>query len=220
VLLLSASETKQGHSPGAEKPNQDFMLQRDFESPYGTAYLHLVADGHGTNGHHVSQLVSSKVCDEIQGFVQDYQDKQSTPYADYVKVVLDRIFEKVDAGLAGSGIDVKNSGSTLTVALIWQNVLAVAYVGDSKAVLLSKIKNLINVALETGLHHPEEPIEKKRIQEAGGMICPFRNEEGQFEGPMRVWKPDFSGPGLAVARSFGDTQGKQVGVTCKPGNPR
>jgi serine/threonine protein phosphatase PrpC len=217
ILLNSASETKAGHNAGAEKPNQDYMLHKDYDTAFGTAHLRLVADGHGVNGHLVAQMVALKMADEVFKFLQEFQDDQPAPYAEFVKEALAGMFARVDAAVLGCGVDVKNSGSTLTVALVWQNVLAIAYVGDSKAVLLSKIKNLINVAAETSLHHPEEPTERKRIQEAGGVVSPIRTKDGDFEGPMRVWKPDMTGPGLAVARSFGDSHGKLVGVNCKPG---
>lgn len=217
LILTSASETKTGFSPGVEKPNQDFMLHKDYDTPFGIAYLRLVADGHGAFGHLVSQMVGNKIADEILSLLQEYQEDGTTPYAEYIKGALVGIFARVDADVLGSGMDVKNSGSTLTVAFIWQNVLAIAYVGDSKAVLLSKIKNLINVSAETKLHHPEEPTERKRIQEAGGIVSAIPTKDGEFEGPMRVWKPDMTGPGLAVARSFGDSHGKMVGVNCKPG---
>lgn len=216
-IIFSASETRAGHNNGAEKENQDFMLHKDYDTPFGVAYLRLVADGHGTNGHIVSQMVGTKVSEEIFTCMREYTETRGTPYAEWVRMTLEKIFEKVDDHVLKSSVDVRNSGSTLTVALIWQSYLAVAYVGDSKALLLSRIKNLINVAAETSLHHPGDPTEMKRVEQAGGVVSPICKKEGEYEGPMRVWKADMTGPGLAVARSFGDSQGKMIGVICKPG---
>jgi serine/threonine protein phosphatase PrpC len=217
VGVLTYSETLQGCSPGQDKPNQDYAASKDIHTNHGVAHIRLVADGHGTNGHSVSQFIGDKVIEMLEKFIQDFDD--STQYTEYGKEMLISTFEGVERELAESGIDIRFSGSTLTVAVIWQGYAAIANTGDSKAVLLSKVKNLINVSAETALHHPEEEQEKKRILEAGGIVTPLKTKDGEFEGPMRVWQPDYSGPGLAVARSFGDLRGKETGVISQPGTP-
>lgn len=35
-------------------------------------------------------------------------------------------------------------------------------------------------------------------------------------GPARVWLPDYSAPGLAMSRSFGDRVAHTVGVSSEP----
>ena len=39
---------------------------------------------------------------------------------------------------------------------------------------------------------------------------------GNAWGPMRVWKRDFTGPGLAMSRSLGDAEAHSIGVTSIP----
>ena len=218
IGVTSFNDTMQGCDEDGklDKPNQDYSSSKDLKTDRGIAYIRLVADGHGPNGHLVSQLVSDKMIDLISDAIGTYDD--SVLYADYIKEMLMTSFETADSHVLDSGIDINFSGSTLTVVIVWQNMLAIANTGDSKAVLFSRIKNLINISAETCLHHPEEETEKKRIMESGGVIAPYKNKEGEFDGPLRVWKHDYSGPGLAVARSFGDSQGKEVGIISRPGN--
>ena len=46
---------------------------------------------------------------------------------------------------------------------------------------------------------------------------PFRDENGDFIGPSRVWLMEHNIPGLAMSRSFGDKTAAQVGVISEPG---
>ena len=55
-------------------------------------------------------------------------------------------------------------------------------------------------------HKPFHPVEKERIEKAGGEIMP---KEGT-NGPLRVWRKDEESPGLAVTRTLGDLMGKQI----------
>ena len=41
-------------------------------------------------------------------------------------------------------------------------------------------------------------------------------DNGKFEGPQRIWKPDMLGPGQMMTRSFGDTEGHEIGMNCIP----
>lgn len=52
---------------------------------------------------------------------------------------------------------------------------------------------------------------------AGGRIEAFRDHEGNYVGPSRVWLQNQDIPGLAMSRSIGDVVASSVGVTCRPG---
>lgn len=53
-------------------------------------------------------------------------------------------------------------------------------------------------------HKVDDPIEKERIIQQGGVVDSYRDIKGLALGPSRIWLPDMSGPGLAMSRSFGD----------------
>jgi serine/threonine protein phosphatase PrpC len=64
-------------------------------------------------------------------------------------------------------------------------------------------------------HKPEAPAERARIEATGGRVCPFELR-GKAMGPPRVWRGDEWTPGLAVARSFGDSVAATIGVSAVP----
>lgn len=65
-------------------------------------------------------------------------------------------------------------------------------------------------------HKPNEVDESARIRKRGGRIQPFRDEDGEFIGPARVWLKEDEIPGLAMSRSFGDRVAVSVGVVAEP----
>ncbi len=66
-------------------------------------------------------------------------------------------------------------------------------------------------------HKPSEKDEALRIKKRGGRIQPFKDEDGEFIGPARVWIKEEEIPGLAMSRSFGDRVAASVGVIAEPG---
>jgi len=52
---------------------------------------------------------------------------------------------------------------------------------------------------------------------SGGRIEPFKDYDGSFVGPSRVWLASQDIPGLAMSRSIGDFVAASVGVSCIPG---
>lgn len=50
----------------------------------------------------------------------------------------------------------------------------------------------------------------------GGRIEPYRDEDGEFQGPDRVWLKEDDIPGLAMSRSFGDMVAASVGCISSP----
>jgi len=90
----------------------------------------------------------------------------------------------------GTGEEVgKDSGTTAIVALVYNNKLYVANVGDSRCVLCRNGKSL-DMSID---HKPEDEIEKKRIEAAGAKIT----SDGRVNG------------GLNLTRAIGDHSYKQ-----------
>ena len=117
-----------------------------------------------------------------------------------------------------SSIDCTYSGTTCSSLLFSQEKIISINVGDSRCVLgkFLKNKNKWKAQNLTRDHKPTEEDEKKRIQEKGGRIEPYKDESGEFVGPERVWLKGENLPGLAMSRSFGDDVAHMIGVTSKP----
>ena len=94
-----------------------------------------------------------------------------------------------------------NTGTTATVCLLRNSIeLAVAHVGDSRAILC-RGGQAIQLTKD---HHPDDSKEKSRIKQHKGFVS---------ENSLGV--PQVNGR-LAMTRSIGDVELKQYGVTAEP----
>ena len=127
--------------------------------------------------------------------------------------------------------NLENSGSTCVSVFLQKNDIKkiyVANVGDSRAIIIKKpISNNKNND-ENGKndlwsfeqlsrdHKLSEQDEAERILSYGGEIERAQNDKGEYEGPLRLYKKNEEGPGLAMSRSFGDVIGSVLGVIAEP----
>lgn len=129
----SGSYTLKGHSPNnIFKTNQDSCLDlpnlissSEFSFPI---HLFGIFDGHGSDGHSVSNFVADKLPTQI---------KSRLLVGDTFEQALDYSFSKVDSDLASSMIESTKSGTTACLSLISGSRLLVASTGDSRAILVS-----------------------------------------------------------------------------------
>ena len=130
------------------------------------------------------------------------------------------------------------SGSTACIVYVNLNTLYCANLGDSRAMLFSKMgpnqpppSSLTEIQSEKKHnqlgekwickplsydHKGEEEREAYRIKVNGGRVFPYRDEMGDQMGPYRVWIKEENIPGLAMTRSFGDYVASTVGVIAEP----
>lgn len=81
--------------------------------------------------------------------------------------------------------------------------------------MLARVTPKDRIAIELNKEHkPNDPEEKKRILECGGMIEKIIYKKRPV-GPYRVWANE-EGPGIAMSRSLGDFQGKKIGILPVP----
>lgn len=80
----------------------------------------------------------------------------------------------------------------------------------------SKDKVWHNVNCLSTDHKPNSPGEFERIKSQNGLVSCYVEQNGNQVGPMRVWKTDTQGPGLAMSRSIGDYVAETVGVIALP----
>lgn len=110
-------------------------------------------------------------------------------------------------------IDSFNSGTTALSIVRQGDLIIVANVGDSRAVLgtTSDDGSLVPVQLTVDFK-PNLPQEAERIVQCKGRVFCLNDEPGVH----RVWLPDEESPGLAMSRAFGDYCVKGFGLISVP----
>lgn len=193
-----------------ESPNQDsfsiLIVENDFA-------LYCVYDGHGPEGHFVSDIARGEVVKEFlirlkergmevkESFEGAFQETQRKFQA---------LTSGSDPGIPGfKSLDASMSGTTCTMAYhnILEDKLYIAHVGDSRAVL----GHGAQVDELTIDHKPSLPEEKARIEKAGGRVV--------FDGfyNHRVFAAGGMYPGLNMSRALGDCIGhNEAGLSAVP----
>ena len=185
-----------------------------------------VLDGHGPHGHHASQ------------FFRDYFVKNMINYTEALKLrglktsegiynelkynkfsyIID-LFNNADLELTKQNpFDYTLSGTTCNLIFQFNKHLICFSVGDSRCILVYDKGDYTNQGifpLSTD-HKPNLPGEIERIKLSGGEVDTMRDMYGSPIGPPRVYKRGSEYPGLAMSRSLGDFQAKEVGVISVP----
>lgn len=188
----------------AAKINQDRgQLTYPLAGDDGVAML-AVFDGHGANGEQVSEFAMLRMPDLLEAKPERLKNEPSR--------LLTEAFEQIDKELRESSIATAASGSTGIVAILMEDELWTANVGDSRAVMGTRQNGKLIAKALSEDQKPDSPKEQQRIIAAGGYISP----ESPQHGPARVWIRYGEGPGLAMARSLGDHMCSHVGVIATP----
>lgn len=229
VLFKGFFHTQPGKiEDGSIKTNQDsfLIMNRIFDIDFN---IYGVMDGHGTNGHLVSQY-SKRCAMDYFNKEANYLRKTRTNY--YLSIdepiVLKKLtnnnfsfiktfFDKTDADLSNQKFDVHFSGTTCVLLFQVGKKLICANAGDSRCILIksSPTEDFIYENLSYD-HKPITDIEKKRIESNGGVVAQCKEPNGELDGPFRVWVKGEEYPGLAVSRSLGDSVAESVGVISEP----
>ena len=220
--------TQQGiDSNGNQKINQDTLVSLTNINKIKDFNIFGVLDGHGPEGHHVSQFASEFIPGQI---INNPEIKQlSEPELIYQKLkenncqIITEAFLLCDEQLKKVEFDAFNSGSTCILIIhIGQHILC-ANVGDSRAFVAYDDNNEdqdLNYLEEAQLsidYKPDLEEEKNRILLSGGTVEQMQNQFGERVGPFRVWVKSQDYPGLAMSRSIGDLKAKTIGVISEPG---
>ncbi|XP_010486022.1 PREDICTED: probable protein phosphatase 2C 34 isoform X2 [Camelina sativa] len=187
-----------------------------------------IFDGHGPWGHFVSKQVRnsmpiSLLCNWKETLSQttlaepetdlDESDKKLQRFAIWKYSYL-KTCEAVDRELEHHRkIDSFNSGTTALTVVRQGEVMYIANVGDSRAVLatVSDEGSLVAVQLTVDFK-PNLPQEEERIIGCNGRVFCLQDEPGVH----RVWQPEEEYPGLAMSRAFGDYCIKEYGLVSVP----
>ncbi|MBA0722902.1 hypothetical protein Golax_003536 [Gossypium laxum] len=184
---------------GTKGLNQDAAILYQEYGIKGGAFCG-VFDGHGKNGHIVSNMVRNRL-PSLLACVSAFK-------------VMDKEIK------LQHNLDCSTSGTTavvvvrqlIIVSLPKGEDLVIANLGDSRAVLGTMTeKGIKAVQLTTDLK-PGLPSEAERIRNCKGRVLALKEEPHI----PRVWLPHEDSPGLAMSRAFGDFLLKDHGLIAVP----
>jgi len=200
---------------GKPKTNQDSYLEIYKLYNINDANIFGILDGHGVNGHLVSQCVSKYLTkffntnrkltiadDSTEVYVTLHRDN-----FDFIK----KAIQRAEKEISSNKIDASLSGSTCCLVFQLGNKLIISNVGDSRAIMV-KNGEVKPISLD---QKPTDEEEKKRIEKNGGEVRQLE-ENGKPVGPFRVFKKGLDFPGIAMSRSVGDSYSTNLGVICEP----
>ena len=207
---------------GQTKTNQDSFLILTNINNFTNYNIFSIFDGHGKDGHLVSQFLVNYFSDFFKNNSQIIKCKSEIQL---LNLFIDSDFKFLRDAVKNSekqlsleeDIDSKNSGSTLCILISVYTKIICMNVGDSRAILsVSEIfRNDIKVLSVD--HKPSLKKEQDRIRKSGGYVEKFIYEDGIVDDTYRVWdSPSLKYPGLAISRSIGDTDVSSLGVISDP----
>ena len=209
-------------SKGNIKTNQDAFKVYENINHIKNFNIFILCDGHGKDGHHVSQFVTEYITNKISihpliSSIKEL-DKIYQVLIDFNYKIIKEIFSETDIYLSNQkDFDTYVSGTTCVLVLQIGNKLICANSGDSRAILIYSTDNynkgqLINTKIFPLSQDakPDLPSEINRIINCGGEVHRGKNRHGKYVGPMRVFAKGKDYPGLAMSRSLGDFQVKNM----------
>lgn len=183
---------------GGRDHMEDYWIR--VENKFGIG-IYAIFDGH--SGNYSSHFTKDKLTEKFENALELHSsDPKNFEYADEpngkinFKRMLINFIAEVEAHLEKTTFErVHRSGTTCVVVIAEKNLLTVANVGDSRAVMCDFFGAADDLSID---HKPwENKNEKKRIFKAGGLI--------HHNGVWRVH-------GLAMSRSLGDNELKKSKV--------
>ena len=219
--------TKAGRNQnGKTKTDQDTPLVHLNVGDIPGFNLFGVLDGHGPDGHFVSQFCREYFINKMTSYAQICkQNKLTTPEAIYNELkrtkfayIID-VFNKADSEMSKQNkFDFNFSGTTCNISFQFNKYLVNASVGDSRGIIVFDTGDSKNQGIQPTStdHKPDLPGELDRIKMHGGVVDKITDSFGNKVGPQRVWKVGLNYPGLAMSRSLGDFQAKECGVISSP----
>ena len=208
------------------KTNQDSYISKTNINNISDFNIFGVLDGHGPQGHYVSEFASEFIPNYIINNSALRGDSNSESIYNKLRLnnyqIIKQAFLVADNKLKNVNFNAKESGTTCVLVIHIGNHLICANVGDSRAIVAlddhndPDLKYLRAIPLSID-YKPELPEESTRILMSGGVVEQAQNDFGISVGPYRVYARGKDYPGLAMSRSIGDLDGKNVGIIADPG---
>ena len=233
--------TKAGTDDKKEKINQDSYLI--FPNTFDNLLnIFGIFDGHGKNGHLISSFVSkflSQYLTNKKNYIhkksdESYSDSDSDSDISEKEILINKellsnlfleenfnfiknIIQEIDMKVNECNFDIQLSGTTCLLLFIFNNQIICSNIGDSQCFLYhcSNEDRWTHEQLSI-IHKPDIDSEKERIISYGGVIHPYYDENGLYEGPNRVYEKGKPYPGLSLTRSIGDLEAQKIGIISEP----
>ena len=211
---------------GRHKINQDSIVSFTNINNIKDFNIFGVLDGHGPEGHYVSQFSAKYIPSQIINNPQIKNISDPDKIYEILKNnkchIIMEAFLSCDEKLKNVAFNAYNSGTTCNLVIHIGNHIICAYTGDSRAIVAYndqqdlELNNLESAQLSIDFK-PNIPEEEKRILMSGGTVRKMKNEYGIDIGPYRVYVQGEKFPGLAMSRSIGDLNSKSIGIIVDPG---
>ena len=220
-IIFTSKPGKESIEDTKNKTNQDNFFVSKFPQ-YNMNFIG-VCDGHGNYGHLVSEFLKTNLPKNFESELNkkfSINQKIEKLSKTQINKIFNNTFLKTNIQLQNNlNIDTNFSGSTCSCIFFPNtNLIYSINVGDSRSILIKKVKNSLNdfeCEELTSDHKLNIESEKNRILKYGGLIHPFK-EGDEYYGPDRIWIKNKTYPGIAMSRSFGDTIAQTVGLICEP----
>ncbi|TYJ29883.1 hypothetical protein E1A91_A06G097000v1 [Gossypium mustelinum] len=195
---------------GTKGLNQDAAILYQEYGIEGGAFCG-VFDGHGKNGHIVSNMVRNRLPSLLVSQKYGVAKLEPTPESNNGRRPSKDLVMNKEIKLQHN-LDCSTSGTTAVVVVRQGEYLVIANLGDSRAVLGTMTeKGIKAVQLTTDLK-PGLPSEAERTRNCKGRVLALKEEPHI----PRVWLPHEDSPGLAMSRAFGDFLLKDHGLIAVP----
>ncbi|KAG3017636.1 hypothetical protein JG687_00005412 [Phytophthora cactorum] len=218
--------SQRGYYPDAlDKPNQDSCtILPAFMGDAAKMYFG-VFDGHGTTG----DLCASFVRKECPERLVRILDRKNCSFLE----AYSKSFEETNARLHASRIDDSLSGTTAICMFLDGEMIHVANVGDSRAVIATMSEGKLVAQPLSVDQTPYRSDERERVKRSGARVLTMDQLEGiapvhdnwaanlndqvdEDGDPPRIWSPYGAFPGTAFTRSLGDEIAETLGVIGVP----
>ena len=204
--------------PDIKKTNQDnFFIYNNFNNNQNYIYLG-VCDGHGMFGQSVSTFLVNNLPKNLNSYLlsQNIKNVSNEDITILSNDIVSTFLSTNDQLSQDERIDCAFSGSTCVSLIYTPSRLICINLGDSRCILGKFDGENWKPFYLSRDHKPNINSEKERIIKSGGRVEAYRNDDGNFVGPERVWLRGSEMPGLAMSRSFGDEVAHLVGVISEP----
>ena len=225
------------HTQAGQKTSNELKTNQDnyitLASIFNVQYFDVIGvfDGHGREGHLVSEYIKKYFTDYFADKKRFFGKKDPSlllcPNPQFIykhltsnnNKVITHCFDNLEKEIEHSKIETEFSGATCDVVIRIVRKLLILNVGDSRSILVYKsklTKEYITEQLTTD-HNPMIVEEKERIIAKNGEIHPYSDDINcNSNPPLRVWVSGENYPGIAITRSIGDVIAKKIGVVHTP----
>ena len=210
---------------GGRRTQEDRFLFQDL--PESNAVLLAVFDG--TVGDFVADHLAKNYCDVFlstagwKAFLETRDTADEEKLIGLLEAALRAAFAQCDSDIlevCDTRSDADYCASTGVVAIVTQTLIVTAHVGDSRAALVHAQAGYIWGEFLTADHKPDLPIERARIEAAGGHVVYLASRDakpfirgGDFEQRKLLGQQPMQ---LQYSRAFGGKNLKNFGLSAEP----